>query len=513
MSGTPAPARSRWHAGVAAVCALVLIILPAPLALAATGATAVEVLATRLVSDREVSVVLALPSVATASQASVTVTASTTGSQVAARADPVVSERSAVAVVLDASSAAVPALRGGALSGAANYLLRLPSGATTTVIADQRPPRVVTAPSGGVADDLRAISAWTGEGERTTSTALTLAVRQLRQLPRVPADSAVIVLYTSGTPADDESAPALAERLSAAGVILAVVDASGDPSYWPTVAKRTGGVSVSAVRPGASVEAFDAVDDELRRRVVVTFPRPAAAARVRLQIVDAGRAASVDVDLPPEATGSDPEPAAGGSRGEFGLGPWLVGGLLVVAGAAAITVIARRRRPAPAPEQGSTPGTATTDLLQTPPAPPEDLFRAAVPEAEVRELEELVAREPANPHHRRNLAAGYERLAGRDRAERRMALAASGYRQAVDALAARTRLEPDNPQARLDLALAQVQLADLDAEQGWTGQARAGYLQAIELCEGLITTDSESADPHRQLLMRLQARLATFDEP
>lgn len=544
-SDTPHPLRrTRRLGGAVAVCALALIALPAPVASSGTDAATVDILATRLIATGEVSVVVALtPATASSSwpRPPVNVSASASGEQLTTRVEPVVSSRSSVAVVLDASSDAAPALRGGALSGAANYLLRLPVGATTSVIADHRPPRVATSASGGVADAVRVISAWAGEGERATSDAVTLAVRQLQASPR--SASPVIVLYTGGTPAG-EPATTLAARLLAAGVILAVIDASGDPAYWSTAAKLTGGVAVSSAHPRASVEAFDALDDELQRRVVVTFPRPAAGVdRVQLHILDAGRPAAVDVDLPPWRATSGSEPVA--RAAPVGLDPgriaWLSGGLTVALGAVAMVWIAVRRAPGTAAHAHPAPGRQTADPAQLVEAPPpgsaENLFRPANPalvqRAEqpwssdsgargdppagaglddwVRMLEELVAREPANPHHRRDLARGYQRLADRDRAEHRVALAASGYRQAVDALTVRQGLEPGNPQARYDLAIALIELADLDAEQGWDGQARTGYLQAIEICEALLNADPAEAEPCRQLLARLRARIARLD--
>jgi tetratricopeptide (TPR) repeat protein len=117
---------------------------------------------------------------------------------------------------------------------------------------------------------------------------------------------------------------------------------------------------------------------------------------------------------------------------------------------------------------------------------------------------------PADPEHQRELAAEYQRQAGSDRAGGRVALAASGYRQAIDALAQRVTLDPGNPTYQHDLAVAITELAELDADQGWTAQAAAGYQRAVELGEHLIQADPGNP-AYRRTLDLARARKAALD--
>jgi hypothetical protein len=475
----------RLRSLLAAVCA---VLLPAalPSTAARTPDQGIEVLAVRSMSDREVSLVAVLPP---RSQRPTAVTALAGGDELPTRAESVLSDRTAVALVLDASANGASALRGGGLSGAANFLLQLPSGASTAVIADRRPPEVAAGISVGVSDDLRAMSSLRSGGEPATSDALTLAVQQLLPRPAQP----VIVLYTTAPRVDGEPATAVAERLQRADAIVAVVNASADDAYWPTVATLTGGVAISA-RPGRSLDAFDAVADALRRRVTVTFRRPPAGiARVTLRVEMAGRPLLVDVDLPPAPI---PPPSGRTVTGEQASGGvWLAAVLLLTAVIGSALLYRRRAR--------------GRDVSPTPPGLPSEPSSVADdepgPSAEagfrqpVRSFEELVEREPANPDHLRDLATAYQRLAGRDRADGRVALAAVGYRQAVDALAERVELEPGNAAFRHDLALAVMGLAELDAEQGWTAQAAAGYRRAIEIGEWLVQADPDNPEYRRDL--------------
>ncbi|MFZ0159107.1 MAG: hypothetical protein WAL50_08780, partial [Kineosporiaceae bacterium] len=364
-------------------------------------------------------------------------------------------------------------------------LLQLPPGTSTALIADRRPPEVAASTSVGVSDDLRAASSLRSSGGRATSDALTLAVQQL---PARPAARRVIVLYTAAPTAGGEPATVLAERLRTAGTIVAVVTTSGDDAYWPTVARLTGGMAI-ATPPGRSLEAFDAVADALGRRYTVTFSHPpAGVTRVGLRVEADGGPVLVDVDLPvarvpSSGTGS---PTAG-EAGSGYLWAGLVAGLFlaVMFGAA----LRSRRR---AGRAGLTP---------VPPGPPREpsLF------------DEAVAAGPTGPDHERDLATEYQRLAGHDRAEGRLALAASGYRQAVDALGQRVELEPGNPAFQYDLATAVTELAELDADQGWIAQAAAGYQRAIELGERLVLAHPGNPD-YRRTLDLARARAAALEQ-
>lgn len=465
-------------------------VLPAAIQGTAPGVAAtpakpgLEVLAVRESSQDAVSLVLAMPPGAGTPTA---VKAFAGGEQLVTGVEPVLSDRSAVALVLDASAAGARALNGGGSAGAANFLLRLPSGAATAVIADRRPPEVAATTSVGVTDDLLAISSLRTEGERATGDALALAVEQLAGGSGA---RPVIILYTSVSAPDGEPATALAQRLQVSGAIVAVVGAGADGPYWPTMARLTGGVAISAPAAG-SVKAFDEVADILAGRFVVTVQhRPVGLTRLTLQLEVAGGPTVLDVDLAPLATAAA-EPVAGDRQADDERQwVWLAGGLLV-AGllGAGVTAVARlRRRPPPEPAAAS----PTAD-----------------PPQEASLFEKAVEQDRAGPDQRRELAAEYQRLAGRDRAEGRVALAASGYRQAVDLLAERVALEPGDLAHLHDLALAVTELAELDAEQGWIAQAEAGCRRAVEIGEALAR--SFPPDPaHRRALDQAKALAAAL---
>ncbi len=479
----------RLRALLLAVWASSLPLAPPAMA-AATPGQGLEVQAVRSVSDGRLSLVLTVPT----ASARPAVTALAGGQELPTVVAPVLSDRTALALVLDASAEGGPALRGGGLSGAVDFLVQLPPGARTAVIADRRPPEVAAGSSVGISDDLRATSSLRSAGPRATSEALTLALRELA----VPSGgSPVIVLYTTASTASaDGDAAALAARFQAAGAILAVVTTSADDAYWPAVATATGGVAVRAA-PERSLEAFDAVAEALRRRHTVTLDQPAdGASAMTLRVALAGGTEAVEVDLSsaavaPSAPAAAPQPpspspsgaSSGGARGTAVVAS---GAALLIATLGAVLLYRRRA-----------PGHHATEAPREPAAEP-SLFESR---AEVN---------PADPEHQRELAAEYQRQAGSDRAGGRVALAASGYRQAIDALAQRVTLDPGNPTYQHDLAVAITELAELDADQGWTAQAAAGYQRAVELGEHLIQADPGNP-AYRRTLDLARARMAALD--
>jgi len=208
---------------------------------------------------------------------------------------PVLSFRTAVSVVVDASTAGADALQRSGLSGVTNLLLQLPPESRTAVIADRRPPMVVAPPGQGIAADLDALEALRPDGDRATSDALALAVRQL---PPAEAFSSVVVLYTGASDAGGPTAAALGQRLRQAHAVLAVADTSRDPQYWRDVSTLTGGLDLH-IQAGDAIPAFDALADALRARYKVIFPRPTGAIdRVDLRFTVGGQQLTTAVSLP-----------------------------------------------------------------------------------------------------------------------------------------------------------------------------------------------------------------------
>jgi hypothetical protein len=314
---------------------------------AATGATEeLDIVAVVPSAGRQVSLIAELPpTVATPIRSE---DFSVTAGDVAlpTRAVPVISDQTAIGMIIDASAADLTAQQAGP-SGAANFLLQMPLAARTTVVADTTPPTVIAPLETGVTGAVRALSAVHARGERATSDALTLV---LRQLPITPGGVRIVVLYATGPDAVGVAAADLAERLASAGAVLAVITPAADTRYWSRVTTATGGLLVAA-RPSAVMAAFDEVAAALRARHVVTFQAPGALptrVSVRLSTVDGTLTADADVSPGQDhiGRGERSRSASQESRDRgvevlsvLALG---VGGLVVVAAAALL--VARRAR-------------------------------------------------------------------------------------------------------------------------------------------------------------------------
>ena len=254
------------------------------------------------------------------------------GTAQSGRVGPLLSDQLALSIVVDASEAAGPVLPDG-IRGAGTFLLAAVPSTRSAVIADAAPPSVLVPMQPGPAAALRALTSLQAQGERRTSQALDLAVRQL---PTGAADPRLVVLHTSAPDAGGEPAADLAERLSDARVPLAVVAAVADgqpvPSYWSTVATATGGVAVGAPA-GTAVDAFDRLTAALRTRYLMTFPAPArlpATAVVRVETPNGPLTTDVVIQ---RATSRPGAAAVGGVvlPVAIGVGALLVIGLVVAA--------------------------------------------------------------------------------------------------------------------------------------------------------------------------------------
>ena len=229
--------------------------------------------------------------------------ASVNGEHQDARAEPVLSERLAAALVVDASADGSPMLPVG-LAGAANLVLAAPPTTRSTLVTDSTPPAVALPWPSGPADTLRALSDVRAGGARSTAAALDLAVAQLRA---GPTDPRLVVLYTGAPDAGGEPAATVVERMRAAGVVLAVVGSGETASpFWTAVAEGTGGMAVTA-GPSGVIGAFDQVTAALGTRYLVTFPAPARLpATVAVQVDTAGGPVSTEATVTPRR----PRPAA-----------------------------------------------------------------------------------------------------------------------------------------------------------------------------------------------------------
>ena len=236
---------------------------------------------------------------------------------------PLVSDRSAMVLVVDASADGGPSLQPG-LGGLVDFALAAPPGTRTALVTDTTPPAFVAALQPGPASVLTGLSGITSRGERQTAAALDLAVAQL---PHEPDSPRLVVLCTSGA-GTAEAADDLAARLRADGVVLAVVT-TADDGYWGAVAAGTGGVAIAARQAGV-VDAFGQVASALRTRSLVTLPAPQ---RTPTPAVVRVGAESADTVLPPAGAGVDP----------LIVGAGVVLGVVVLA--LAVAALAHRMRP------------------------------------------------------------------------------------------------------------------------------------------------------------------------
>ena len=338
--------------------ALAVLALAQPVAASAGTATVVDVLAVGAAADDQVSLVAALRPAPAQGPPRVSVTGG--GEDLPTQVQPVLSEATALGLVVDASAAGTSALQGGGLSGVAGFLLQVPAGAATTVVADRRPPAVLATPPTGVNRDLQAVSALTSAGERDTSAALELV---LRRLPPRPARQPVVVLYTAARDAGGQDAADLGERVRRADAVLAVVSTHPDLGYWSRAAAATGGLALRT-EPAQAIQAFDQVADALRGRYLVTFPRPAAPGELTLRVQAAGAVVETPVALPPPATTSQAADAADAAGSWRPLVVAVVLVLLVLLLVLAGALVMRRRRRA-------TAGEPDEDVVEVPASPPD----------------------------------------------------------------------------------------------------------------------------------------------
>ena len=219
-------------------------------------------------TDGRVSVVVDVRSAASSPIPARAFSVTARGTPVGVQAVPLFSDQLAIGVVVDASEAGRPALHAG-LAGATNFLLEQPR-KRTVVVADRSPPVFATLPETGTTDLVKALSGIQPGGQRQTSAAISLA---LRDLGAMSANSRMVLLYTAAADAGGEPAADLAARLIDAHTFLAVVSTGDDPGYWIDVTQRSGG-TVARPQAGGIFAAFDHVADETRGLYLLTFPAP-----------------------------------------------------------------------------------------------------------------------------------------------------------------------------------------------------------------------------------------------
>jgi von Willebrand factor type A domain len=301
-----------------------------------------RVIAVHTGSAPRVSMVLAVPPAqpdrALAPEAlSVTVD----GTPVTTTVTPMASRSLSVALVIDTASDMTPEVLEAAQSGATEFLLRLPEGVRTMVVASGGDARVAAPLSPEPADALSAVSALRSGGTRSTTAGTLLAAQELAMAPPGPR---AIIVYSHGSDEHGPSVEQLTQAVARAEAVINVVQTRGDDS-WSQVVGRTGG-TVLRTDTAQVVQSYGHLATALSEQYLVAFQAPGELPALAEVTVKTGEVQSRTVVRLPEAgtSANVAEPSSG--RWPAGLGPIsiVLSGLVLIALAGfALDVRAHRR--------------------------------------------------------------------------------------------------------------------------------------------------------------------------
>jgi von Willebrand factor type A domain len=229
-----------------------------------------RVIAVHTASAPRVSMVLAVPAaqpdMGLAPEAlSVTVN----GRPVSTTVTPMASRSLSVALVIDTASDTTPNVLEAVQSGATEFLLRLPEGVRTMVVASGGDPRVVAPLSPEPADALSAVSALRSGGTRSTTAGTLLAAQKLAMAPPGPR---AIIVYSHGSDERGPSIEQLTHAVARAEAVINVVQTRGDDS-WSQVVDRTGG-AVLRTATAQVVQSYGRLATALDEQYLVAFQAP-----------------------------------------------------------------------------------------------------------------------------------------------------------------------------------------------------------------------------------------------
>ena len=333
-------------AATVVVFSILAFLLPVPLVSyrALAGPEDPQVIAVHTASAPRVSMVLAAPpaqpDMGLAPEAlSMTVN----GRPVTTTVTPMASRSLSVALVIDTASDMTARRLEAVQSGATEFLLRLPEGARTMVVASGGDPRVVAPLSPNPADALSAVSALRSGGTRSTSAGTLLAAQKLAMAP--PGPHAIIV-YTDGSDERGPSVEQLTQAVARVEAVINVVQTRGDDS-WSQVVDRTGG-AVLRTATAQVVQSYGRLATALDEQYLVAFQAPGelpAVAEVAINTEDVQ--SRTVVRLPEAGTSADAaEPPSERWPAGRALGPIsiVLSGLVLIALAVlALDLRARRR--------------------------------------------------------------------------------------------------------------------------------------------------------------------------
>ncbi|HZA75247.1 MAG TPA: VWA domain-containing protein [Acidimicrobiales bacterium] len=301
-----------------------------------------RVIAVHTASAPRVSMVLAVPAaqhdLGLAPEAlSVTVN----GRPVTTTVTPMASRSLSVALVIDTASDMPPEVLEAAQSGATEFLLRLPEGVRTMVVASGGDPRVVAPLSPEPADALSAVSALRSGGTRSTTAGTLLAAQKLAMAPPGPR---AIIVYSHGSDERGPSVEQLSQAVARAEAVINVVQTRGD-DLWSQVVDRTGG-AVLRTDTAQVVQSYGHLATALGEQYLVAFQAPGELPAVAEVAVKTGDVQSRTVVRLPEAGTSADAAKPPSGRWPAGLGPIsivLSGFVLIALAALALDLRSHRR--------------------------------------------------------------------------------------------------------------------------------------------------------------------------
>ena len=263
------------------------------------------------------------------------------GRPVTTTVTPMASRSLSVALVIDTASDMPPEVLEAAQSGATEFLLRLPEGVRTMVVASGGDPRVVAPLSPEPADALSAVSALRSGGTRSTTAGTLLAAQKLAMAPPGPR---AIIVYSHGSDERGPSVEQLSQAVARAEAVINVVQTRGD-DLWSQVVDRTGG-AVLRTDTAQVVQSYGHLATALGEQYLVAFQAPGELPAVAEVAVKTGDVQSRTVVRLPEAGTSADAAKPPSGRWPAGLGPIsivLSGFVLIALAALALDLRSHRR--------------------------------------------------------------------------------------------------------------------------------------------------------------------------
>jgi von Willebrand factor type A domain len=336
----------RGSAATVVVFATLALLLFVPLVShpALAGPDDPRVIAVHTASAPRVSMVLAVPAAQPdTGLAPEALSVTVDGEPVTTTVTPMASRSLSVALVIDTASDMTAEALEAVQSGATEFLLRLPQGVRTMVVAAGDDPRVVAPLSPNPADALTAISALHSAGTRSTTAGTLLAAQELAMAPPGPRS---IIVYTHGSDKRGPSVEQLSQAVARAEAVINVVQTRGD-DLWAQVVGRTGG-AVLRTAPAQVVKSYGRLATALGEQYLVVFDAPGELPAVAEVTVKTGDAQSRTVVRLPEAGTSADTAGPPSERSPAGGALWpismvLSGFVLIALAVLALDLRARRR--------------------------------------------------------------------------------------------------------------------------------------------------------------------------